>query len=51
MVIQRQKFEGDDFMFQLTDEELDGLLRCKNCTLNTGAGRRKHVKYNRNRFV
>ena len=29
MVIQRQKFEGDDFMFQLADEELDGLLRCK----------------------
>jgi len=42
----QQKFEGDDFMFQLTDEELDGLLRCKNCTLNRGAGRGKHVKYN-----
>ena len=24
----------DDFMFQLTDEEVDELLRCKNCTLN-----------------
>jgi len=42
----QQKFEGDDFMFQLTDEELDGLLRCKNCTLNRGVGRGKHVKYN-----
>ena len=41
-----QKFEGDDLMFQLTDEELEGLLRCKNCTLNRGAGRGKHVKYN-----
>ena len=42
----RQKFEGDDFMFKLTDEELDRLLRCKNCTLNRGTGRGKHVKYN-----
>lgn len=42
----QQKFEGDDFMFQLTDEEVDGLLRCKNCTLNRGSGRGKHVKYN-----
>ena len=41
-----EKFEGDDFMFQLTDEELDGLLRCKNCTLNRGTGRGMHVKYN-----
>ncbi len=40
------KFEGDDFMFQLTDEELAELLRCKNCTLNRGEGRGKHVKYN-----
>jgi len=35
------KFEGDDFMFQLTDEELDRLSRCKNCTLNRGNGRGK----------
>ena len=40
------KFEGDDFMFQLTDEELEELLRCKNCTLKRGEGRGKHVKYN-----
>lgn len=42
----QQKFEDDDFMFQLTDEELDELLRCKNCTLKRGNGRGKHVKYN-----
>lgn len=41
-----QKFEGNDFMFQLTDEELEEVLRCKNCTLNKGEGRGKHVKYN-----
>lgn len=40
------KFEGEDFMFQLTNEEVDELLRCKNCTLNRGSGRGKHVKYN-----
>lgn len=40
------KFEGDDFMFQLTDEELAELSRCKNCTLNRGEGRGKNVKYN-----
>ena len=47
----KEKFEGDDFMFQLTDEELDGLLRCKNCTLNRGDGRGKHVKYNPHVFT
>jgi len=41
-----QKFEGEDFMFQIPDEELEELLRCKNCTLNRGDGRGKHVKYN-----
>lgn len=40
------KFEGDDFMFQLSDEELDKLSRCKNCTLNRGSGRGKNIKYN-----
>lgn len=39
------KFDGEDFMFQITDDELDELLRCKNCTLNRGNGRGKHVKY------
>ena len=42
----RAKFEGNDFMFQLTDEEVDELSRCKNCTLNRGVGRGKNVKYN-----
>ena len=41
-----QKFEGDDFMFQLTDEESAKLSRCKNCTLNRGGGRGKNIKYN-----
>lgn len=40
------KFEGDDFMFQLSDKELEELLRCNFCTLNRGDGRGKHVKYN-----
>ena len=35
------KFEGDDFMFQLTDEEVEQLSRCKNFTLNRGYGRVK----------
>ena len=29
------KFEGEDFMFQLTREEVDGLVRCKNFTSRT----------------
>ena len=29
----KEKFEGDDFMFQLRDEEIED-LRCKNCTAN-----------------
>ena len=40
------KFEGEDFMFQLTDEETIILSRCKNFTLNRGSGRGKNVKYN-----
>ena len=35
------KFEGDDFMFQLTDEEVAQLSRCKNFTLSRGSGRGK----------
>ena len=31
---------------EISDEELEELLRCKNCTLNRGEGRGKHVKYN-----
>lgn len=40
------KFEGDDFMFQLSNEEVVELSRCKNCTLNRGNGRGKNIKYN-----
>lgn len=40
-----QKFEGEDFMFQLTENEIDELSRCKNCTLNRGDKRGKNVKY------
>lgn len=42
----KDKFEGDDFMFQVTKGELEEILRCKNCTLNKGEGQGKHVKYN-----
>ncbi len=40
-----QKFEGDDFMFELTDEETDILSRCKNFTLNKSTGRGSNIKY------
>ena len=30
------KFEGDDFMFELNDVEVENLSRCKNFTLNMG---------------
>ena len=42
----QQKFEGDDFMFQLSDEEVEELSRCKNFTLNRGIGRGSNIKYN-----
>ena len=32
------KYEGDDFMFELDDEEVEKLLRCKNFTFNKGRG-------------
>ena len=41
-----EKFEGEDFMFQLTDEEMAELSRCKNFTLNRGTGRWSNIKYN-----
>ena len=34
-----RKFEGDDFMFQLTEEEFDKILRCKNFTSSWGGTR------------
>ena len=42
----KAKFEGDDFMFQLTDEEVEKLSRCKNFTLNRGTGRGSNIMYN-----
>ncbi len=41
-----EKFEGEDFMFQLTDEEVDELSRSQNVTLNKGTGRGSNIKYN-----
>ena len=32
------KFEVDDFMFELNDEEVENLSRCKNFPLNVGRG-------------
>ena len=40
-----EKFKGEDFMFQLTDEEMVELSRCKNFTLNRGTGRGSNIKY------
>ena len=40
-----EKFEGDDFMFQLTDEEVYELSRCQNGTLNNGQDRGSNIKY------
>ena len=39
------KFEGDDFMFELNDEEVENLSRCKNFTLNMGRGSNIKYKY------
>ena len=38
--------EGEDFMFQLTTQEVEELSRCKNFTLNRGTGRWSNIKYN-----
>lgn len=40
-----EKFD-DDFMFQLTDEEVSELSRSQNATLNRGEGRGSNIKYN-----
>ncbi len=47
----KAKFEGDDFMFQLSEEEVDQLSRCKNCTSNSSAGRGKNIKYKPHAFT
>ncbi|HEN4571346.1 ORF6N domain-containing protein [Peptostreptococcus anaerobius] len=39
-----EKFD-DDFMFQLTDDEVDELSRSQNVTLNRGTGRGSNIKY------
>lgn len=42
-----KKFLGEDFMFELTDEEVEELSRCKNFTLKDEEnGRGKNIKYN-----
>ena len=38
--------EGEDFMFQLTTQEVEEFSRCKNLTLNRGTGRWSNIKYN-----
>ncbi len=40
-----EKFEGDDFMFRLTDDEVEELSRSQNVTLNKGTGRGSNIKY------
>ena len=46
-----RKFQGDDFMFELTDEETEELSRCKNFTLNQKEGRGTNIKYNPHVFT
>ena len=45
-----EKFD-DDFMFQLTDEEIAELSRSQNATLNKSAGRGSNIKYNPHAFT
>ncbi len=46
-----KKFQGDDFMFELTDEETKELSRCKKFTLNIQNGRGTNIKYNPHVFT
>ena len=46
-----RKFQGDGFMFELTDEETEELSRCKNFTLNQKEGRGTNIKYNPHVFT
>ncbi|SES87420.1 ORF6N domain-containing protein [Pseudobutyrivibrio sp. C4] len=47
-----KKFLGEDFMFELTDEEVEELSRCKNFTLKDEEnGRGKNIKYNPHAFT
>lgn len=45
-----EKFD-EDFMFQLTDEEVSELSRSQNATLNKSAGRGSNIKYNPHAFT
>ena len=38
-----ERFEGEDFMFELTKDEVDALSRCQFGTLNSGRG--SNIKY------
>lgn len=40
-----EKFEDEDFMFQLTKDETEDLSRCKNFTLNVKTKRGSNIKY------
>ncbi len=40
-----EKFEGEDFMFQLTYEEVEELSRSQIVTLNKGVSRGSNIKY------
>ena len=40
-----EKFDEEDFMFQLNKEDLKQLSRCKNFTLNRDSGRGSNIKY------
>ncbi len=40
-----EKFEGEEFMFQLTKDDMEELSRCKNFTLNNKVGRGSNIKY------
>ena len=40
-----EKFDEEDFMFQLNKEEVKELSRCKNFTLNKSSGRGSNIKY------
>ena len=46
-----QKFQADDFMFELSDEETEELSRCKNFTMNQRMGRGTNIKYNPHVFT
>ncbi len=45
-----EKFD-EDFMFQLTDDEIDQLSRSQNVTLNRSTGRGSNIKYNPHAFT